>query len=53
MEKWLGEFAYRIYQEVWTFLTAGLMALAIALATVSYQAIKVSLKNPVDPLRYE
>jgi putative ABC transport system permease protein len=53
MDKWLQDFAYRIGIGWWMFALAGGMALAIALLTVSTQAIKAALANPVDSLRYE
>ncbi|WP_028298026.1 ABC transporter permease [Olivibacter sitiensis] len=53
MSKWLQDFAYRIDIEWWMFALAGLAAVAIALATVSWQAIKAALANPVDSLRDE
>ena len=53
MKKWLDNFAYRISLSVWIFLLSGLMALVIALLTVSYQSIKAAAANPVDSLRYE
>ena len=53
MSKWLQNYAYRINTGLWTFLLAGASALFIALLTVSYQAIKASLANPVEALRYE
>jgi putative ABC transport system permease protein len=53
MNRWLQNFAYRIDIGWWTFLLAGAMALLIALLTVSYQAIKAALANPVESLRYE
>jgi putative ABC transport system permease protein len=53
MKKWLNNFAYRISLSVWIFILSGLMALTIALLTVSYQSIKAVLSNPVDSLRYE
>ncbi|QMW05505.1 ABC transporter permease [Spirosoma foliorum] len=51
--QWLNEFAYHIQVEWWVFLLAGILALAIALTTVSYQAIKAALVNPVKSLRSE
>ena len=51
--KWLDSFAYRIDLTIWPFILAGFSALGIALLTVSYQAIKAALANPVDSLRYE
>lgn len=51
--KWLQNYAYRTPMNVWMFLFAGLLALAIALVTISYQSIKAATANPVDSLRYE
>ncbi len=53
MSRWLEEFAYRINIGLGTFLLAALFALIITLITVSSQAIKAALTNPVDTLRYE
>lgn len=53
MNKWLQDFAYRIHIEWWMFLAAGLTALFIALITVSFQAIKAAIVNPVRSLRTE
>jgi putative ABC transport system permease protein len=53
MNKWLSDFAYRISIDWWIFVLAGLSALAIALATVSFQAIKAAVTNPVKSLRTE
>jgi ABC-type antimicrobial peptide transport system permease subunit len=53
MSKWLEDFAYRITISWWTFALAGILALAIALVTVSYQAIKAAIVNPVKSLRTE
>jgi putative ABC transport system permease protein len=53
MTKWLANFAYRIDIGWWTFALAGGLALLIALLTVSTQAIKAALANPVGALRYE
>ena len=53
MNRWLEAFAYRIEIPWQTFLIAGLTALGIALATVSYQSIKAALADPVKALRYE
>ena len=53
MDQWLRGFAYRIAIGVDTFLLAGLIAVAIALLTVSYQSIKAAIINPVDSLRRE
>jgi len=53
MNKWLQDFAYRIEVSWWVFALAGGLALVIALLTVSTQAIRAALANPVDSLRYE
>ena len=53
MNKWLQGFAYRIRINIWMFLTAAVVALLIALITVSYQTIRAARGNPVDSLRYE
>src|SRR5690606_13227394 len=53
MNKWLEDFAYRIDIQWWVFAVAGLAAVAIALLTVSWQAIRAALANPVDSLRDE
>jgi putative ABC transport system permease protein len=53
MRKWLQGFAYRVDMSVLTFILAGLLTLFIALLTVSYQAIKTAVANPVETLRYE
>lgn len=53
MNRWLQDFAYRIDTEWWMFAVAGLAAVAIALLTVSWQAIRAAVANPVDSLRDE
>ena len=53
MNKWLQNFAYRIEMDWWVFALAGGLALFIALLTVSTQAIRTALANPVEALRYE
>ena len=53
MNKWLQNFAYRINISWWIFGLAGLFALVIALLTISFQAIKAALSNPVKNLRTE
>jgi putative ABC transport system permease protein len=53
MNKWLQDFAYRIDISWWIFLLAGVLAVTIAIATVSFQAIKAALMNPVKSLRTE
>ncbi|GAA0541991.1 ABC transporter permease [Chitinophaga japonensis] len=53
MDKWLEGFAYRITMQWWMFGLAGLLAVAIALLTVSYQSVKAALANPVKALTLE
>jgi len=53
MDKWLQDFAYRINIGWWIFGVAGFVALLIAFITVSYQAIKAAVANPVKSLRTE
>ena len=53
MYKWLQDFAYRININWWVFVLAGAAALFIALFTISFQAIKASIANPVKSLRTE
>ncbi len=53
MHKWLQDFAYRINIEWWVFALAGITAIVIALGTVSFQAIKAAIANPVKSLRTE
>ena len=53
MNKWLEDFAYRITISWWIFAVAGALALAIAILTVSLQAIKAAMANPVKSLRTE
>lgn len=53
LNKWLQDFIYRVSIEWWVFIAAGIIALLIALLTVSVQAIKAALMNPVKSLRTE
>ena len=53
MNRWLEDFAYRIEISWQVFFWAGILALLVALATVSYQAIKSALVNPANSLRSE
>ncbi|QIH32246.1 ABC transporter permease [Sphingobacterium sp. DR205] len=53
MDKWLQDYSYRIQIQWHYFVIAGLMAILISMATISYQAIKAALSNPVDSLRDE
>jgi putative ABC transport system permease protein len=53
MHNWLQDFAYRINISWWIFSTAGLIAIIIALVTISFQAIKAATSSPVKSLRTE
>ncbi|SHN12982.1 ABC transporter permease [Chitinophaga sp. CF418] len=53
MDQWLKEFAYKVTIDWWFFALAGLLAIGIALLTVSYQSIKAALTNPIKSLRNE
>jgi putative ABC transport system permease protein len=53
MNNWLEGFNYRIQISGGIFLIAGLIAIGIALLTVSYQAVRAAIANPVDSLRSE
>ena len=53
MHQWLQDFAYRINIGWWVFVIAGFTAVFIALITVSFQAVRAALANPVDNLRTE
>ncbi len=53
MDYWLGNFAYKTTLSWWVFALAGLLALVIALITVSWQSWRAATRNPVEALRYE
>ncbi len=53
MSKWLENFAYRVNIDWWVFVVAGLVALLIAMITISFQATKAAMANPVKSLRTE
>jgi len=53
MQDWLQDYAYRIEINWWVFLIAGMVALLIAVLTVSFQAIKAAIANPADSLKTE
>jgi putative ABC transport system permease protein len=53
MNKWLENFAYKTALSWWIFALAGLLALGIALLTVSWQSWRAATRNPVEALRYE
>ncbi|MEE9502981.1 MAG: FtsX-like permease family protein, partial [Candidatus Aminicenantaceae bacterium] len=53
MNSWLQNFAYRIDIDVWAFILSGVVAIGVAILTVSYQSIKAAIANPIDSLRYE
>ena len=53
MHQWLQDYAYRINISLWVFAAGGLAAIIIALVTISFQAIKAAIANPVKSLRTE
>jgi putative ABC transport system permease protein len=53
MRNWLEDFVYRIEIGPSLFILTGILVLAIALATVSFQAVKTAMADPVRSLRYE
>jgi len=53
MKNWLQQYDYRIHFSWWVFALAGLGAILIALITVSFQAVKAAIANPVKSLRTE
>lgn len=53
MNRWLLDFAYRTGIGIWAFAFSGAATLAVALLTVSYQAVRSATANPVDSLKYE
>jgi putative ABC transport system permease protein len=53
MQHWLADFAYKIAMEWWYFAVAGGLVIGVALLTVSFQAVKTALMNPVKSLRSE
>jgi putative ABC transport system permease protein len=53
MRSWLNDYPYRVKIGIEVFIISGLSALAIALMTVIYQAVKAAVANPADSLKYE
>jgi putative ABC transport system permease protein len=53
MHSWLADFAYKVNISGWVFLIAGCLAILIALLTVSYNAVKAAMANPVKSLKTE
>ena len=53
MNKWLQDYVYRINLSWWIFPAGGIAAIIIAPATVSFQAMKAAVANPVESLRTE
>jgi putative ABC transport system permease protein len=53
MSKWLEDFAYRVNIGWWIFVLAAVLTLLIAMLTISFQAIKAAIANPVESLRTE
>ena len=53
MYKWLQDFEYRIGVGWWIFILSGFIAILVALFTISFQAVRAALSNPVKSLRTE
>ena len=53
VDRWLQNFTYRTDINGFIFLLAGIMTLAIAWITISYQAIRIAIRNPIDSIRDE
>jgi putative ABC transport system permease protein len=53
MNKWLQNFAYKTELSWWIFCLSGIIALGIAILTVSFQTWRAATRNPVESLRYE
>ena len=53
MHQWLQNFEYKVDIEWWMFVLAGVLAVGIALLTVSFQSVKAALVNPVKSLKSE
>jgi putative ABC transport system permease protein len=53
MQRWLEKFAYKTTLSCWIFALAGVLALGIAILTVSWQSWRAAMRNPVEALRYE
>jgi ABC-type antimicrobial peptide transport system permease subunit len=53
MDKWLQDFIYRVSIQWWVFVAAGILAILIAVLTVSFHAIRAAVANPVKSLRTE
>ena len=53
MNRWLQNFAFRISIQWWMFVVAAALALLIALVTISWQALRAAMANPVEALKYE
>ncbi len=53
VHEWLQGYSYRIDMQWWVFVAAGIIAIVVSLMTVSFQAVKAALANPVKSLRTE
>jgi len=53
LHKWLENFAYKTDLSWWIFALAGILAIGIAILTVSYQSWRTATRNPVEALKYE
>ncbi|MGD9346548.1 MAG: ABC transporter permease [Candidatus Aminicenantes bacterium] len=53
MNEWLANFAYHVHLHVWTFVNSAALAAFFAIITVSYQAVRATVSNPANSLRYQ
>jgi putative ABC transport system permease protein len=53
VNSWLSNFPYKVDISWWVFLTAGAVAMVVAIITVSWQTWRAAIRNPVESLRYE
>lgn len=53
MQQWLSNFAYHVEVQWWVFALTGILAIGVALLTISFQSIKTALANPIEALRNE
>ncbi len=53
LDDWLSNFYYRIGMPYWVFVVSGLLALVLALITVSYKAYKAAVSDPLESINYE
>jgi putative ABC transport system permease protein len=53
LDRWLSNFFYRITMPYWVFVAAGVLALLMALITVSYKAYRAAISDPLNAIKYE